>query len=258
MDTESKRFDGKAVMVTGAAQGIGAEIATAFAVQGALLSVVDRDGEALEAALHRLSDKGFDVLGIRADLSSAAECQRAVDETAARFGRFDVLVNNAGGSAYTSLHIEEVSEEDFDRVMGWNVKSTYFCIQAALPHFRSAGAGVIVNMGAIAGRAGTELLPPQYSAAKAGVIGLTRNLARHLGPDHIRVNLVSPGFIRSGARVEAIWNSREDPEQVLSMIPLRRRGENSEIADAVLFLAGDESSYVTGAVIDVNGGFFCV
>jgi NAD(P)-dependent dehydrogenase (short-subunit alcohol dehydrogenase family) len=181
-----------------------------------------------------------------------------VDQTAERFGRFDVLVNNAGGSAYTSLHIEEVSEEDFDRVIGWNVKSTYFCIKAALPHFRAAGGGAVVNMGAIAGRAGTELLPPQYSAAKAGVIGLTRNLARHLGPEGIRVNIVSPGFIRSGARVEAIWNTRENPAEVLAQIPLRRRGEMSEIADAVMFLAGEESSYVTGAVIDVNGGFFCV
>jgi 3-oxoacyl-[acyl-carrier protein] reductase len=255
---ERKRFDGKAVMVTGAANGIGKEIATAFALAGARVALVDRDGEALEAAVTGLADKGLDVAGIHADLSSAAECQRAVDETAARFGRFDVLVNNAGGSAYTSLHIEEVSEEDFDRVIGWNVKSTYFCTKAAIPHLRAAGGGSIVNMGAISGRAGTELLPPQYSAAKAGVIGLTRNLARHLGPDGIRVNVVSPGFIRSGARVEAIWNTRENPEEVLRMIPLRRRGQMSEVADAVMFLAGDESSYVTGAVIDVNGGFFCL
>lgn len=255
---EGKRFDGKAVMVTGAANGIGQEIATAFALAGAKVSLVDRDGEALEAAVAALADKGLPAHGVHADLSSAAACKRAVDETAERFGRFDVLVNNAGGSAYTSVRIEEVSEEDFHRVVDWNLKSTYFCIQAALPHFRAAGGGVVVNMGAIAGRAGTELLPPQYSAVKAGVIGLTRNLARHLGPEGIRVNVVSPGFIRSGARVEAIWNGRENPEQVLGMVPLRRRGEMSEIADAVMFLAGDESSYVTGAVIDVNGGFFCV
>ncbi|HEX8580840.1 MAG TPA: SDR family NAD(P)-dependent oxidoreductase [Acidimicrobiales bacterium] len=255
---DRKRFDGKAVMVTGAANGIGREIASAFALEGARVSLVDRDGEALETAVGELADKGFDVFGVHADLSSADECRRAVDQTAERFGRFDVLVNNAGGSAYTSLHIEEVSEEDFDRVIGWNVKSTYFCIKAALPHFRAAGGGAVVNMGAIAGRAGTELLPPQYSAAKAGVIGLTRNLARHLGPEGIRVNIVSPGFIRSGARVEAIWNTRENPAEVLAQIPLRRRGEMSEIADAVMFLAGEESSYVTGAVIDVNGGFFCV
>lgn len=255
---EGKRFDGKAVMVTGAANGIGREIATAFALAGAKVSLVDRDGEALEAAVADLADKGLAAHGVHADLSSAAACKRAVDETAERFGRFDVLVNNAGGSAHTSLHIEEVSEEDFDRVVAWNVKSTYFCIQAALPHFRAAGTGVIVNMAAISGRAGTELLPPQYSAVKAGVIGLTRNLARHFGPEGIRVNVVSPGFIRSGARVEAIWNGRENPQQVLGMIPLRRRGEMSEIADAVMFLAGEESSYVTGAVLDVNGGFFCV
>jgi 3-oxoacyl-[acyl-carrier protein] reductase len=255
---ERRRFDGKAVMVTGAANGIGREIATAFALAGAKVALVDRDGEALAGAVAELADKGLEAHGIEVDLSSAAACRRAVDETASTFGRFDVLVNNAGGSAYTSLHIEEVGEEDFQRVVDWNLKSTYFCIQAALPHFRAAGGGVVVNMGAIAGRAGTELLPPQYSAVKAGVIGLTRNLARHLGPEGIRLNVVSPGFIRSGARVEAIWNSRENPQEVLAQVPLRRRGQMSEIADAVMFLASDESSYVTGAVLDVNGGFFCV
>ncbi len=172
------------------------------------------------------------------------------------FGRLDVLVNNAGGSAYTPLRIAEVTEEHFDRVMAWNVRSTFFCIKAALPHLKVRG-GSVVNMASISGRGGTELVSAQYSAAKAAVIGMTRNLARHLGPDGIRVNAIAPGFIKSSPRIEAIWATR-DESKVLSQVPLRRRGESSEVADAALFLASDASRYVTGAVLDVNGGFFAV
>jgi NAD(P)-dependent dehydrogenase (short-subunit alcohol dehydrogenase family) len=217
------------------------------------------DAAALDDALAGLDRDGFGdrAFGLVADLSDVPQVAAMMAEAHARLGRLDVLVNNAGGSAYTPPDLEDVSESDFDRVMGWNVKSTFFCTKAAIPRFRAQGGGAIVNMSAISGRAGTELLPPQYSAAKAAVIGLTRNLARHFGPEGIRVNTVAPGFIRSGPRVEAIWNAR-DPEKVLATIPLRRRGEMSEVAQAVLFLASDAAAYVTGAVLDVNGGFLCV
>ena len=246
------------MIITGAAQGIGRELATTFALRGDAVGLLDRDVDALADAVGFLRDKGATVEPVVAELGKPAQAAAAVDHVARTFGRLDVLVNNAGGSADTPLRFEDVTEEHFDRVVDWNLKSTFFCSAAATPHLRAAGGGSIVNISAIAGRAGTELLPPQYSAAKAGVIGLTRNLACQLGPDGIRVNSVAPGFIRSGARVEAIWQNREDPSQVLGMVPLRRRGEMSEIAAAVVFLATEASSYVTGAVIDVNGGFFCV
>ena len=127
---------------------------------------------------------------------------------------------------------------------------------SALPHLRTRG-GSIINMGSIAGRGGTELVSPQYSAAKAAIIGMTRNLARHLGPDGIRVNVIAPGFIKSGPRIEEIWRNRNEAE-VLKQVPLRRRGELSDVTDVALFLASDASRYVTGAVLDVNGGFFAV
>jgi 3-oxoacyl-[acyl-carrier protein] reductase/2-[hydroxy(phenyl)methyl]-succinyl-CoA dehydrogenase BbsD subunit len=251
-------FPGTPVVVTGAAQGIGRDIATTFAERGARVALVDRDGDALDATVAALADKELPVLGLHHDVASWDGAQAAVDGAASAFGELAVLVNNAGGSAFTSVDIDEVDEEGLDRVLAWNIKTTFLCTKASLRHLRARGGGSIVNIGAIAGRAGTEILPPQYSAAKAGVLGLTRNLARHLGPEAIRVNCVSPGFTRSGPRVEAIWNGREDQAAVLSMIPLRRRGDSSEVSEAVLWLAGDASSYVTGAVIDVNGGFFCV
>jgi NAD(P)-dependent dehydrogenase (short-subunit alcohol dehydrogenase family) len=251
-------FDGTPVLVTGAAQGIGREVAGAFAERGARVALVDRDAGALEAVTADLSAKGFEVVGIAQDVASWPGASRAVERAASALDGLAVLVNNAGGSAYTSVDIDEVDEEDLDRVLAWNIKTTFLCTKAALVPMRSRGGGSVVNIGAIAGRAGTELLPPQYSAAKAGVIGLTRSLARHLGPESIRVNCVSPGFTRSGPRVEAIWESREDQAAILSMIPLRRRGECSEVAACVLFLSADAASYVTGAVLDVNGGFFCV
>ncbi len=251
-------LSGRAAMVTGAAQGIGERIAARLAEAGARVALADREAGLLAEAVRRLTDAGHAVHGVAAELGHAAHAAGAVDDAARWAGRLDILVNCAGGSAHTPLHIEEVCEEDFDRVLSWNLKSTFFCTQAALPHFDRQGGGVVVNIGAISGRAGTDLLAPQYSAAKAGVIGLTRNLACHLGPRNVRVNAVAPGFIRSGPRVEALWNSRPDPEEVLSRIPMRRRGTMEEVAESVLFCASPSSAYITGAVIDVNGGFFCV
>ena len=251
-------FPGTPVVVTGAAQGIGRDIAATFAGRGARVALVDRDAEMLDATVAALTDKDLPVVGLHHDVASWDGASAAMDAAAATFGELAVLVNNAGGSAHTALDIDDVDEEGLDRVLAWNIKTTFLCTKAALPHFRARGGGAVVNIGAIAGRAGTELLPPQYAAAKAGVMGLTRSLACHLGPGSIRVNCVSPGFTRSGARVEAIWNEREDQAAVLSSIPLGRRADSSEVSEAVLWLAGDAASYVTGAVLDVNGGFFCV
>jgi NAD(P)-dependent dehydrogenase (short-subunit alcohol dehydrogenase family) len=243
----------KVALVTGAARGLGLNIAETLGRNGAKVVIADLDADGLREAEAQLRAAGIDARTATGNVASVPDVQGMVGATMSAFGRLDVLVNNAGGSAHTPLKIEDVEEEHFDRVMGWNVRGTFFCIKVALPHLKVRG-GSIVNMASIAGRAGTELVSPQYSASKGAIIAMTRNLARHLGPHGIRVNAIAPGFIKSGPRAEAIWQKR-DESQVLNQVPLRRRGEMDEIGQAALFLASDQSSYTTGAVIDVNGGF---
>lgn len=249
----SPHLNGRAAIVTGAARGLGLAIAARLGEAGASLLIADLDADELSRSADELRGRGFDVTSVAGNVAENVTITRIHAEAIDRFGRIDILVNNAGGSAHTPLRIEDVTAEHFDRVIDWNLRSSFFLIQKTLPALRKEG-GSIVNMASIAGRAGCELVSPQYSAVKAGIVGLTRNLAHHLGPDGIRVNAIAPGFIKSGPRAEAIWQTR-DESKVLGRVPLRRRGEMNDIAAAALFLASDESRYVTGVVLDVNGGF---
>ena len=246
----------KVALVTGGAQGIGYAIGSTLARHGARLVLADMNADGCRAAQEQLRSAGAQVVAVAGNVAVVQDVEAMVGAAITAFGRLDILVNNAGGSAQTPLRIEDVTEEHFDRVMAWNVRGTFFCSKAALPHLKVRG-GSIINMASISGRGGTELVSPQYSAAKAAIIGMTRNLARHLGPHGIRVNAIAPGFIKSSPRVEAIWRTRNEAE-VLKMVPLGRRGEMDEIAQTALFLASDASGYVTGAVLDVNGGFFAL
>ena len=246
----------KVALVTGGAQGIGYAIGSTLARHGARLVLADMNADGCRAAQEQLRSAGAQVVAVAGNVAVVQDVEAMVGAAITAFGRLDILVNNAGGSAQTPLRIEDVTEEHFDRVMAWNVRGTFFCSKAALPHLKARG-GSIINMASISGRGGTELVSPQYSAAKAAIIGMTRNLARHLGPHGIRVNAIAPGFIKSSPRVEAIWRTRNEAE-VLKTVPLGRRGEMDDIAQAALFLASEASGYVTGAVLDVNGGFFAL
>ena len=247
---------GKVALVTGGAQGIGYAIGSTLARHGARLVLADMNADGCRAAQEQLRSAGAQVVAVAGNVAVVQDVEAMVGAAITAFGRLDILVNNAGGSAQTPLRIEDVTEEHFDRVMAWNVRGTFFCSKAALPHLKVRG-GSIINMASISGRGGTELVSPQYSAAKAAIIGMTRNLARHLGPHGIRVNAIAPGFIKSSPRVEAIWRTRNEAE-VLKTVPLGRRGEMDDIAQAALYLASEASGYVTGAVLDVNGGFFAL
>ncbi|NML45708.1 SDR family oxidoreductase [Ramlibacter sp. G-1-2-2] len=243
----------KVAIVTGGARGLGYSMAQHLGAQGARVVICDLDAAAVAEAAKRLETADIEALPVECNVASTEDLDRLVQACRERFGRLDILVNNAGGSAHTPLKMEDVTEEHFDRVMNWNVRGTFFCIQRALPLLKVRG-GSVINISSIAGRSGTELVSPQYSAAKAGIVGMSRNLAKHLGPDGIRVNVIAPGFIKSGERVEAVWRTR-DETAVLSQVALRRRGEMPEIGQVAVFLASDASSYITGAVLDVNGGF---
>lgn len=246
-------LDGRVALVTGGARGLGLAIAQALAREGATLVISDLDADALDQAASGFKSAGQEVSTVAGNVAVVADCERMVRSAVDGYGRLDVLVNNAGGSAHTPSKLEDVTEEDYDRVMDWNVRGTFFCTKVALPALKADG-GSIVNLTSMSGRTGAEIFSPQYSAAKAAIIGLTRNMAKHLGPHGIRVNAIAPGFVRAGERAEAIWRMR-DNTAILSQIALRRRGVETELADVALFLASEQSRYMTGCILDVNGGY---
>jgi 3-oxoacyl-[acyl-carrier protein] reductase len=191
------------------------------------------------------------------DVRDAEAVRAAVDGAAAAFGHLDILIAAAGGSLGTPRDLEDISPDDLDLVIDVNIKGTYHCAAACVPHMRAAGGGSIVTFSSIGGRSTSPVTGIPYAAAKAGILGLTRRLAREVGPDNIRVNAIAPGLFLTG-RLQGMFDamSEHDRNEVLDSIPLRRMPAITECVDPVLFLASDQSSYITGAVVDVNGGRF--
>jgi 3-oxoacyl-[acyl-carrier protein] reductase len=211
--------------------------------------MVDVDGVALREASH-LADKG--VLPIEADLSHPDAVRRAVETTVEHFGGLDVLVNNAGVCPLTTF--AEISATEWDRVLAVNLKAAFLCCQAALPHLRRSGRqGRIVNIASVAGQMGGVAIGAHYAASKAGLIGLSKSLARLLAADGVTVNCVAPGTTETDLTdswTEATRNS------VRTQIPLGRFARPDEIAEVVCFLATDRAAFITGATIDINGGLY--
>jgi 3-oxoacyl-[acyl-carrier protein] reductase len=248
-------MDGKVVIVTGAAKGIGRAIAQAFLGERARVAALDVDGAALKTTAETLTRAGGDVLALQADVTRAADVRAAVDTTVARWGRVDVLVNNAGGFAAIRL-TEEIPDEEWDAILRMNVTSAFLCAKGVLPLMKAAKSGRIVNLSSIAGRSGALLLSAHYTAAKAAVLGFTRQLAREVAPLGITVNAVAPGTTAT-ERFKALRTAAET-QALAETVPMRRVADPSEIAACVLFLASDAASYVTGACLDVNGGVVMV
>ena len=240
------RLSGKIAIITGAARGMGASHARLFAKEGARVVLTDMRG-AEGAAL--ADELGKDALFVEQDVTSAADWKRVVEATETRFGPANVLVNNAGilGTMATTA---DISEEDYLKVIAVNQHSVYLGMHAVIPSILRAGGGSIVNISSIAGLVANYGFPSlAYVGSKFAVRGMTKAAAVEYGPQGIRVNSVHPGFIMTPMMVEA---TNEDGGDALSMIPLRRIAEPEEVSNLVLFLASDESSYISGAehVID--------
>ena len=243
-------LEGRYAIVTGAAspRGIGLATARLFAEHGATLALLDLEREAVEAAAAEL---GEEHLGLVCDVRAAEACRRTVGALDARWGRIDVLVNNAGITQ--PLRLCEIGREDYDAVLDVNLRGTLHMSQAVVPGMRRRRAGSIVNISSVsAQRGGGVFGGPHYAAAKAGVLGLTKAMARELAPDGIRVNAVCPGFIDTDITAGKL--TPETRGRILEGIPLGRAGEAREIAGCCLFLASDLAAYVTGAELDANGG----
>jgi 3-oxoacyl-[acyl-carrier protein] reductase len=252
------RLHGRTAIVTGAAQGIGLAIAERFAAEGAKLVMADRNGAKVRAAADRLGALPFEV-----DVTSAAQVNEMVKSALDAHGAVDILVNNAGGSgAVNANDIEAVTEEVWDTVVSVNLKSAFLCCKAVIPSMRLRNYGRIVNVssgiargtGRPTGTAGAVL---PYASAKAGVLGLTYTLAKMVAASGITVNAVVPGFILTepGAKVRGWFDGLpvEAQAALVSRTSMGRVGEAGEIASAVLFLASEEASFVSGAALDVAG-----
>jgi NAD(P)-dependent dehydrogenase (short-subunit alcohol dehydrogenase family) len=241
---------GKTAAISGAAsqRGIGLATARLFAQHGARVAILDIDGKAADMAATGL---GAGHVGVRCDVADKASCEAARDSALSALGHVDILINNAGVTQ--PVKTMEIDAASWQRIIDINLTGVLNLSQAFIPHMRSRRSGSIACMSSVSAQRGGGIFGgPHYSAAKAGVLGLAKAMARELGPDGIRVNCVTPGLIQTD-----ITGGKLTPEMradIIKGIPLGRLGDAHDVAGIYLFLASDLSAYVTGAVIDVNGG----
>jgi NAD(P)-dependent dehydrogenase (short-subunit alcohol dehydrogenase family) len=249
-----KALKDKVAIVTGSRRGIGRAVALAFAVSGADLVVADvvTDDGKLDEVAAGIKKLGRGCLSIKVDISRNSEVEKMVNLAVKRFGRVDILVNCAGVWMPGQTLIE-CPEENWDRVIDINLKGTYLCCQAAGRVMRGQNGGAIINLSSQVGlNPGTGA--GAYSISKAGIIMLTRQLALELADKNIRVNALAPGIVKTDFNID-LWKNAESARQMGFMVPLGRLAEPEDIARAALFLASEESSYITGAIIPIDGGW---
>jgi NAD(P)-dependent dehydrogenase (short-subunit alcohol dehydrogenase family) len=246
------RLEGKVAIISGGARGMGAVEARLFAKEGAkvvIADILEDEGRKLEAAIKAA---GGEALFVRLDVTNESDWQNAVATAVSRFGKLDVLVNNAGISGRGK--VEDTTVEDWDRVMEVNAKGVFLGTKAAIPAMRQAGGGSIINISSQLGLVGTDHSSPQYQASKGAVRLLTKATAIQYAKEGIRTNSVHPGPIVTPMTETA----RADPERhqmMLSRIPMGRYGQPEEVAYGVLYLASDESAYMTGSELVIDGGW---
>ncbi len=242
-------FKGKTALVTGASRGIGREIALTLGRRGANVVInYSRDEKGAEKVLQELEQIGSEGLIIKADVTSVQDVNAMVKEVLDKYERIDILVNNAGITRDSLL--VRMKEEDWDSVLDTNLKGVFNCTKGVARHMMRARQGSIINISSVIGITG-NVGQSNYAAAKAGIIGFSKSMAKELAPRGIRVNAIAPGFIDTD--MTAVLNDKIK-QSILSNIPLNRYGKPEEIAQVVAFLASEQSSYITGQVINVDGG----
>jgi len=239
----------KVAIVTGAGRGLGWAIAQRLALDGANLVVAEIDGQSAQEKAAAIRQMKREALAVQMDVSRWADVESMVKQVMSKFNRIDILVNNAGILGPYSP-VMEYPEEIWDRVVAVHLKGTFLCCKGVLPIMKAQGGGNVVNMASVAGKEGNANMAP-YSAAKAGIMGLTKTLAKEMAPYNVRVNCVSPALIETDMAREMT------PEQralLISKIPLGRLGRPEEVAAVVKFLVSNEASFVTGQCYDISGG----
>ena len=247
------RLNDKVALITGAASGIGRESALRFAAQGARVVVADVQTEAGARTVAEIEERDGHAVYVNADVSRAEDCRRMVGSAEEAFGRLDILFNNAGIMHPDDADAVETEESIFDQTLAVNLKGVYFGCKYGIPALRRAGGGSIINTASFVALVGAAMPQLAYTASKGGVLALTRELAVVHAREKIRVNALCPGPLETELLMSFL-DTEEKRERRLVHIPMGRFGEAREMADAALWLASDESSYVTGSTVTVDGG----
>ena len=248
------RLAGKVALITGGGTGIGRAIAVAFAREGASVAVAGRRLEKVKEVASAIEKQGGSALALQCDVSRAQDAERAISETAKKFGKLDVLVNNAGTLSVST--VDTITEEDWDRVISVNLKGPFLTSRAALKEFRKNGGGTIVNIGSVLGLVAMKDRAA-YCASKGGVTMLTKAMALDHAHENVRVNCICPSIVETEL-VKGLFDDSEQGKRLkqsrMGTIPLGRFGKPADVADLAVFLASDESSWLTGTAIPLDGG----
>jgi len=250
----SDRLKGKVAIITGAGMGMGRECAVLFAEEGARVVVADIDAKAAAETVKAVEAKGGQALAVAGDVAIEADVERMVSEGVARFGALHILHNNAGVLwKDRDRSVLETDEKWWDRVMAINLKSVFWITKHGIPHLKRAGGGSVIMMGSVSALAGFTRAQDAYTAAKGALISLTKSLAIQFAKDNVRCNIIHPGIVDTP--LQAPYLTAEIRKEFETGIPLGRIAQPREIANVALFLASDESSFMTGAELVVDGGF---
>lgn len=248
----STRFESKVVVVTGAAGGIGLAAARAFAEEGARVVLADRDRAGVEKAAAQIVADGGQATAVEVDIADFASCERMVAHAVSTFGRLDIAFNNAGIPSGIAPGFDDITVEEWDRVIGTNLSGTFYCMKAETPALKASGGGAIVNTASVMSLIAAAGMS-SYVASKHAVAGLTKAASLDLIPHGIRVNAVCPGFIETPMLAPVVADAAVR-RQIESQAPADRLGQPEEVAAAVLFLASDQAAYVVGSLLSVDGG----